>query len=127
MLLNWLFLNSIQASEMREGTEVEVLEDLTGISRFIYENAPNYTVAGYIVFFSVFILCAIVYQLGFARKLNLLQNLVVYICLFIGCIFLTFFALSLPMMEGLLVAALFLVIYKIRLSREKNEEQRAAN
>jgi len=109
-MLNWLLLNSIQASKMREGTEAEVLEDLTGISRFIYENAPNYTVAGYIAFFSVFILSAIVYQLGFARKLNLKQN-----------IFLTFFALSLPMMEGLIVAALFLGIYKIRLSRETRE------
>ncbi|KPN97385.1 YlaH-like family protein [Lysinibacillus sp. ZYM-1] len=117
-MLNWMLLNSIQASEMREGTEAEVLEDLAGISRFIYENAPNYTVAGYIAFFSVFILSAIVYQLGFARKLNLKQNFVVYVCLFIGCIFLTFFALSLPMMEGLIVAALFLGIYKIRLTRE---------
>ncbi|WP_374110120.1 YlaH-like family protein [Lysinibacillus sp. BPa_S21] len=117
-MLNWLLLNSIQASEMREGTEAEVLEDFTGISRLIYEYSPNYTVAGYIVFFSVFILCAIVYKLGFARKLNFRQNIVIYICLFIGCIVLTFFALSLPMIEGLIVAALFLGIYKVRLSRE---------
>lgn len=115
----------IQASEMRDGTETEVLNELTGISRFIYENAPNYTVAGYIVFFSIFILCAIVYQLGFARKLNFWQNIVIYICLFIGCIVLTFFALSLPMMEGLIVAALILIVYKIRLWREKREASAA--
>lgn len=117
-MLNWLLFNSIQASELREGTKAEVLEDLTGMSRLIYEYSPNYTIAGYIVFFSVFILCAIVYQLGFARKLNLWQNIVIYICLFIGCIILTFFALSLPMMEGLIVAAIFLGVYKIRLARE---------
>lgn len=117
MLWN-LALNFIQASEMREGTEGEVFNDLTGISRFIYENTPNYTVAGYIIFLSVFILSAIVYKLGFARKIKSWQNIVVYCCLFIGCIFLTFFALSLPVIEGLTVAALFLGIYKIRLSRE---------
>ncbi|MEG0259500.1 MAG: YlaH-like family protein [Lysinibacillus sp.] len=111
---------------MKEGTEAEVLNDFTGISRFIYENAPNYTVAGYIVFFTVFILSAIVYQLGFARKIKLWQNLVVYLCLFVGCIVLTFFALSLPMMEGLIVAALFLIVYKVRLSREKGEEQQVS-
>lgn len=53
---------------MREGTESEVLNELTGISRFIFENSSNYSVAGYIVFFTVFILCAIVYKLGFAQK-----------------------------------------------------------
>ena len=124
MLLN-LALNFIQASEMRVGTKEEVLEDLTGISRLVYENAPSNIVAGYIIFFSVFILCAIVYQLGFARKLNLWQNIVVYCCLFIGCIFLTFFALSLPMIEGLIVAALILIVYKSRMWREKREEKRA--
>ena len=110
---------------MRVGTKEEVLEDLTGISRLVYENAPSNIVAGYIIFFSVFILCAIVYQLGFARKLNLWQNIVVYCCLFIGCIFLTFFALSLPMIEGLIVAALILIVYKSRMWREKREEKRA--
>jgi len=117
-----LALNFVQASEIRVGTEAEVLNDLTGISHFIYENAPNYTTAGYIVFFSVFILCAIVYQLGFARKLKLWQNVIIYCFLFLGCIVLTFFALSLPMIEGLIVAALFLGIYKLRLSREKQAE-----
>lgn len=123
MLLN---INSVQASVMREGTELEVLGDFAGVSRFIYENAPSYTVAGYIVLFTVFILSAIVYQLGFAKKLVLWQNIIIYICLFIGCIFLTFFALSLPMIEGLFVAALFLGIYKMRLSREKGEQANEA-
>ncbi|MFP3919727.1 YlaH-like family protein [Lysinibacillus telephonicus] len=106
---------------MREGTESEVLNELTGISRFIFENSSNYSVAGYIVFFTVFILCAIVYKLGFAqKKLKLWQNIIIYICLFLGCVVLSFFALSLPMIEGLIVATLFLGIYKLRLLREKN-------
>ncbi|WP_107839301.1 YlaH-like family protein [Metasolibacillus meyeri] len=104
---------------MREGTREEVFADLTGIVRFIYEYSPSDTVAGYFVFFSVFILSAIVYKLGFSRKIKLWQNVVVYFCLFLGCVVLTFFALSLPMIEGLIVAALFLAIYKIRLAREK--------
>lgn len=108
---------------MKEGTESNVLDDLTGITRFIYENSPSYEVAGYIEFFCVFILCAIVYNLGFARKIKLWQNIVVYVCLFLGCIILTFFALALPMIEGLIVGAIILILYKIRLWREKKEQE----
>ena len=122
--MNWVLL---QATEMKQGTEEAVFNDLTGIRRLIYENAPNYNVAGYITFFTVFILCAIVYKLGFARShIKLWQNAIIYGCLFIGCIVLTFFALSLPMIEGLFVAALFLGIYKMRLSREKGEQANEA-
>ena len=57
---------------------------------------------------------AIVYKLGFAKKLRLLQNLVIYIFLFIGCLVLTFLAFFLPIVEGLIVAALILIIYRVR-------------
>lgn len=115
-------LNLIQAAEMREGTREAALNDLTGVTRFIYETAPSNTVAGYITFFLVLILCIIVYKLGFARKIKLWQNVVIYACLFLGCIILTFFALSLPMIEGLMVAAAFLGIYKIRLRSDQKKE-----
>lgn len=117
--MNWVLL---QATEMKQGTEEAVFNDLTGISRLIYENAPNYDIAGYITFFTVFILCAIVYKLGFARShIKLWQNAIIYGCLFIGCIVLTFFALSLPMIEGLLVAAAILIIYRIRVKHDDEE------
>ncbi len=100
---------------------------MAGITRFLYENLPSYEIAGYVVFLLVFVLSAIVYKLGFAKKLKLSQNIIIYAFLFLGCIMLTFFALFLPMIEGLIVAALILIVYKTRLWREKREEQQATN
>ena len=61
----------------------------------------------------------LVYKLGFAKKLRVGQNLVIYIFLLLGCLMLTFLAFFLPVVEALLVAALILIIYKIRLRIEK--------
>jgi len=103
-----------------------VFNRMSAVTRYVYENAPNNQVAGYIIFILVFILSAIVYKLGFAKKLSLGKNIIIYIFLFLGCILLTFFALFLPMIEGLIVAALVLILYKIRLWREKKEEKEAS-
>ena len=124
MLLN-LALNFIQASVSTDETTI-VYDRMSGITRYIYENMPSYEVAGYVVFILVFILSAIVFKLGFARELPLLKNIIIYTFLFLGCIMLTFFAFFLPMIEGLMVAALILIVYKSRMWREKREEQRAA-
>ena len=125
MLLN-LALNFIQASVSTDET-TKVYDRMSGITRYIYENMPNYDAAGYVVFILVFILSAIVFKLGFARELPLLKNIIIYIFLFVGCIMLTFFALFLPMIEGLIVAALILIVYKSRMWREKREEQKATS
>ena len=123
MLLN-LALNFIQASVSTDETTI-VYDRMSGITRYIYENMPSYEVAGYVVFVLVFILSAIVFKLGFARELPLLQNIIIYTFLFLGCIMLTFFAFFLPMVEGLMVAALILIVYKSRMWREKREEKKA--
>lgn len=119
--------NFIQASAPANLTENEfVFGRMAGITRYIYENMPSYEMAGYVVFFLVFILSAIVFKLGFAKNdLPLIKNIIIYIFLFIGCIVLTFLALFLPMIEGLIVAALILIVYKIRLWREKREASAA--
>lgn len=124
MLLN-LALNFIQASVSADET-TRVYDRMSGITRYIYENMPSYEVAGYVVFILVFILSAIVFKLGFARELPLLKNIIIYTFLFLGCIMLTFFAFFLPMIEGLIVAALILIVYKSRMWREKREEEKAA-
>ena len=124
MLLN-LALNFIQASVSTDET-TRVYNRMSGITRYIYENMPNYDAAGYVVFILVFILSAIVFKLGFARELPLLKNIIIYTFLFLGCIMLTFFAFFLPMIEGLMVAALILIVYKSRMWREKREEKKAA-
>ncbi|RUL51935.1 MULTISPECIES: YlaH-like family protein [Lysinibacillus] len=100
---------------------------MSQITRFIYENMPSDKAAGWVVFILVFLLCALVFKLGFAKNdLPLIKNIIIYIFLFVGCIVLTFLALFLPMIEGLIVAALILIIYKTRLWREKREERSAS-
>lgn len=123
MLLN-LALNFIQASVSTDET-TRVYDRMSGITRYIYENMPSYEAAGYVVFILVFILSAIVFKLGFARELPLLKNIIIYTFLFLGCIMLTFFAFFLPMIEGLMVAALILIVYKSRMWREKREQEKA--
>ena len=122
-------LNYIQASAPTStGETAFVFGRMSGITRYLYENLPSYEVAGYATFFLTFLLSAIVFKLGFAKNdLKLIQNVIIYLFLFIGCIVLTFLALFLPMIEGLIVAALILIIYKTRLWREKREEKRAAS
>ncbi|KOS62537.1 hypothetical protein AN161_12540 [Lysinibacillus sp. FJAT-14222] len=118
----------MQVAEQANAKETaDAYEKMAGVTRFLYENLPNYEMAGYVLFALVFLLSALVYKLGFAKKLKLSQNIIIYIFLFVGCIMLTFFALYLPMVEGLIVAALILIVYKTRLWREKREEQQAAN
>ena len=127
LLLNWFNLNFSQALVSSNDLETEsfVYKRMSGIARYIYENMPSYEVAGYVVFILVFILSAIVFKLGFARELPLLKNIVIYTFLFLGCLMLTFFAFFLPMIEGLMVAALILIVYKSRMWREKREEKKA--
>lgn len=125
MLFNLKLFSLILASAPTSETD-RVFNRMSAVTRYVYENAPNNQVAGYIIFFLVFILSAIVYKLGFAKKLSVGKNIIIYIFLFLGCILLTFFALFLPMIEGLIVAALVLILYKIRLWREKKEEKEAS-
>ncbi|WP_071459308.1 YlaH-like family protein [Bacillus massilinigeriensis] len=67
-------------------------------------------------------LCVIVYKLGFARKLPLGKSIVIYIFLALGCLVLTALGVFLPIGEGLVVAALILIIYKIRLHQQKKHD-----
>ncbi len=48
----------------------------------------------------IIILSAIVYNLGFARKLSIIKNIVIYISLAIGCTVLTFFAVFFTCWRG---------------------------
>jgi hypothetical protein len=73
-------------------------------------------------FISILLLNIIVYKLGFAKKLPFLKNVVIYTSLFIGCFVLLFLSYRLPIVEGLMVAASILIIYKIRLRQSKKLE-----
>lgn len=117
--MNLLFAAATTTNE----TET-VYNRMGGVTRYIYENMPSYESAGIVEFIVLLILCAIVYKLGFAREgLVWWKSLIIYIFLFLGCIILTFLALFLPMIEGLIIAAIILIIYKLRLKFEKNKNE----
>ncbi|MDQ0217219.1 YlaH-like family protein [Peribacillus cavernae] len=75
------------------------------------------------LYITVFVLCVIVYRLGFAKKLPVLKNVVIYAVMALGCTFLSFLAVFLPVGEGLVIAVFVLGIYKYRLHNHKKEEQ----
>lgn len=102
--------------------EVDAMEAMSGIARFIYEVMPSFKVAGYVLLALIFLMSAIVFKLGFAKKLRPSQNLVIYTFLFVGCIVLTFLAFYLPIVEGLIVAALILIIYRVRRMNEHKKD-----
>jgi hypothetical protein len=100
---------------------VNVIERLTFFAS-LYKVHTNPEQGMWLLYITIFILSVIVYRLGFAKKLPLLKNVIIYVLLALGCTILTFFAVFLPVAEGLVVAALVLVIYKIRLYQSKKHE-----
>ncbi|HYK71879.1 MAG TPA: YlaH-like family protein [Pseudoneobacillus sp.] len=79
----------------------------------------------WLLYFTTIVLSIIVYKLGFAKKLPIGQSIIIYIFLILGCTVLTFLGVFLPVAEGLVVAALILIIYKIRLKQSKKTEAEA--
>jgi|GEM_PF-3530967 len=85
------------------------------IKAWIYQYfSPEIFPAFLTLYLVIFVLSAIVYKLGFARKLPILKSLVVYISLAFGCIFLTLLGTGLPIPESLLLSILILVIVRFR-------------
>ncbi|MHD0370453.1 YlaH-like family protein [Mammaliicoccus sciuri] len=74
----------------------------------------------WLLLLTIFVLSAIVYNLGFARKLKFWQNIIIYILLFLGCLLLTFLAVFLPVGESLIIAAIVLGLYRYRLHKERS-------
>ncbi len=107
-------------------SEADVMGSMSYIAGNIYEAVPTFKVAGFVLLALVFLMSAIVYKLGFAKKLPLRQNIIIYTFLFIGCLVLTFLAFFLPIVEGLIVAALILIIYRVRRMNEHKKEDSVA-
>lgn len=84
----------------------------------------NPTVGMWLLYLTIVGLSIIVYKLGFAKKLPILKSLVIYFFLALGGTFLTFLGIFLPVAEGLVVAALILIIYKIRLHQSKKQDSK---
>lgn len=88
----------------------------------LYQVNRQPEVGMWLLYLTIVALSIIVYKLGFARKLPLAKSIVIYSFLIFGCTVLTFFGVFLPIAEGLLVAALILIIYKIRLHQTKKQQ-----
>ncbi|THE11148.1 hypothetical protein E1I69_16020 [Bacillus timonensis] len=100
---------------------MDVYEHMWPIAKTIYSSTtPN--VGSNILYAVILLLTIIVFRLGFAKKLPLLKNIVIYACLALGCTILTFLGAFLPIAEGLAITAAILLIYKLRLHQTKKRE-----
>lgn len=88
----------------------------------LYKVNENSDLGMWLLYITILILSIIVFKLGFAQKLPLLKSVIIYFFLIFGCSFLTFLGIFLPIAEGLVVASLILIIYKIRLYQYKKNE-----
>jgi YlaH-like protein len=92
----------------------------------LYNVVEHPKVGMWMLYLTILFLSILVYKLGFAKKLPILKSLVIYLFLVLGCTLLTFLGIFLPVAEGLCVAALILIIYKIRLHQSKKQEAEEA-
>lgn len=67
-----------------------------------------------ILYLVILILSAIVYKLGFARKLPILKTIIVYIFLAIGAFPMAVLGIALPFVEALVIALIVLLIIRWR-------------
>ncbi|MCF6136957.1 YlaH-like family protein [Pseudalkalibacillus berkeleyi] len=101
---------------------VDVNERLQFFAKLYNVTGENGQIGMWYLYFTILLLSIVVFKLGFSRKLPLLKAAVVYLFLALGCTILTFFAVFLPVAEGLMVASAILIIYKIRLYQSKKEQ-----
>jgi hypothetical protein len=105
---------------MNAPKEIQVLpQDLSTFAVLvrIYENP---TLGFWLLFALVVILLVIVFNLGFARKLPILKNVIVYSMLLLGAFPNTFLAIAYPISESLVAIVLLLITYKFRLSAKSH-------
>lgn len=81
----------------------------------------------WLLYAAVVIMSALVYHLGFAKKLKVWQQIVIYVLLLIGAFPLTIFAIGMAVVESLIAAALVLTIYRIRHRQRRKQGQAVSN
>ncbi|MEM1503191.1 YlaH-like family protein [Domibacillus sp. 8LH] len=103
---------------------VEGLEHVGPLLRALIESFGVQT-AIYIYWAVLIALSILVYNLGFAKKLKMWQNAIVYVSLAAGSLLLLILSYQLPVVESLIVAALVLGTYKFRLRKHQKQERTA--
>lgn len=91
----------------------------------LFKVDQNPSLGMWLLYITIVLLSILVFKLGFAKKLPIVKSAVIYAFLIFGCTVLTFLGVFLPVAEGLVVAALILIIYKIRLHQEKKQQASA--
>ncbi|MFB6465752.1 YlaH-like family protein [Cytobacillus sp. Hz8] len=81
----------------------------------LFNVEENSKLGMWLLYLTILALSILVYKLGFAQKLPLIKSVLIYIFLAIGSTILCFLGIFLPIAEGLVLAAIILIIYKIRL------------
>lgn len=66
-------------------------------------------------------LLALVYKLGFAKRLPILKAIIVYLVLVIGALPLAFLGIALPLVEALLIAVAILAIVRYRMRNVEDQ------
>lgn len=77
-----------------------------------------------LLYIIIVVLTIIVFNLGFAQKLSIIKNIIIYILLLIGCSPLTLLGVRLPIAEGLFITAIVLGIYRFRMHQQRKEKQK---
>ena len=78
----------------------------------------------FFLYLTVTALAIIAYKFGFAKKLSVGKNIIIYILLIIGTFFLTLiFGLNLPLAECLFIIAIVMGLYRLRLHRERRHQE----
>lgn len=88
----------------------------------LFKVDENPTLGMWMLYLTIIALSIVVFKLGFAQKLPLGKSILIYLFLILGCTILTFLGVFLPIAEGLVAAALILIIYKVRLYLHKKQE-----
>ena len=88
----------------------------------LYKLDQNPEVGTKLLYLTILGLSILVYKLGFAQKLPLLKSIIIYLFLILGSTILTAFGVFFPIAEGLVFAAIILIIYKIRLHQQKKQD-----
>ncbi|WP_409275457.1 YlaH-like family protein [Neobacillus sp. SCS-31] len=101
------------------------MEDRLSFFAALYRVGDNPQVGMWMLYVTIVALSIVVYKLGFAKKLPPAKSAVIYIFLALGSTILTFLGVMLPITEGLVVAAIILIIYKIRLNQERKQKTEA--
>lgn len=98
------------------------VESMLSFSAKLVGFPENGQLSFWLLFGIITVLSIIVYKLGFAKKLTLGKNLIIYFLLAIGCFPITLFGIKYPIAEVLAISVVVLAIYKIRLHQSKKQQ-----